>query len=122
MRYGQASGRRLAPVSDQVEVERSRRIRRMAVSAKAGFDAVQGDQGLFQPELGLDQRDAVQVGRIGRIRPGRRTPPARAPDHLEPRHVQRCDRRLQQSFGRWEIALQIRSERDDDDLIAMLGA
>jgi hypothetical protein len=121
MRHGHAARRRLTPIGDQVQVEGPGRIRRVAVAAEAGLDAVQGDQRLLQAEQGFDQYDAVQVGRIGRVRPGRRSPPTGPSHDVEPCLVQRCERRFQQRFGRREIALQVRSERDDDGLIAMLG-
>jgi len=121
MRHGHPAGRRLTSVGDQVEVEGARRVGRMAVAAETGFDAMQGDQGLLQAELGLDEDDAIQIGRVRGVRPGRRSPPARAPHNLQSGLIQALDRRFQERLGGVEFPLQVRSERDDDGLIAMLS-
>ncbi len=85
-----------SPMGDQVEVKGARAIRRDAPASKGGFQIPQRGQDLSRRPPRLDKDDAVEIVRVGHIRPGRRSPPSRHPCDRKADGGQRRRRGFQQ--------------------------
>src|SRR5262249_46846397 len=85
--------------------------------AEGGLDPLQRGHHLPGVEPGADQGDGVEIGRLRRVGPGRRAPPARAGQGLQPLAPQLIVSLLQYGLHIPAFEGQIAAHRNDDGFI-----
>lgn len=101
-------------VGNQVEVQRARGVQARPLPAEGLLDPAEGGHQRVRSQLGADDDDAVEEGRILGIRPGGRAPPRRTGDHVDALAAKARERRLQRLAAVGPGPLVIAAEGDDD--------
>ena len=104
----------LPTIGDQVQVQRARPIGGCAPSSERLLDPTQGRHQGVGIMVSAHDDDAVHEGRVARVGPGLRRPPARADNHIDPFEAKPVQRRVQRLAARGPDPLVIAAQRDDD--------
>ncbi len=96
-----------AAMGDEIKVERACGVGRLPRSTEGRFDAQQGRHDRPGVHRCLDKHHTVEIGRIGPVRPGMRSPPPRSATYLQSDAAQSLSGGFQQASTCRIVARQV---------------